>query len=98
LQCGYNARKAGALTLIIAVVVLSTVLAVSMLPGAGLQPTALRASRAAEGMFLVFSLLVAITYGCYQITAFKPVVSHFAGESCRLPRQPLFDLTCVRLC
>jgi hypothetical protein len=98
LRWGHNARKAGVLTLVIAVVVLSTVFAVSMLPGVDLQPTALRASRAAQGMFLAFALLVSIASGFFQITSTEPETPLLAGNSYWPPHEPLFDLLCVRLC
>jgi len=95
LRCPY---KAGLLTLLIAVFVLSTVFAIFMLPGVDLQPSALRAFRAAQGMFVAFFLLISLASGCFRITASELVRLIFAGESSRLLHQPLFDRTCVRLC
>jgi hypothetical protein len=95
LRCGY---KAGLLTLLVAVLVLSTVFAIFVLPGVDLQPSALRAFRAAQEVFVAFFLLVSLATGCLLVTVSESLTPVFAGESCRLMYQPLFDRICVRLC
>jgi hypothetical protein len=98
LQCSDNARKTRMRTLLIAILVLSAVVAIAVLPGVDLQPTALRASRAAQGIFVGFSLLASVATGFCETAAPSVGFLRLAGESSRLPHPPLFELTCARLC
>jgi hypothetical protein len=98
LQCPHNTCKISRRTLLSTILVLSAVIAIAVLPGVGLQPTALRASRAAQGMFVGLSLLASVATGVSNAATPSVGFLHPAGESSLLSHPPLFELTCARLC
>ena len=98
MQWSNNARKTGLLTLLIALVVLSAVVAIAVLPGLNLQPTALRAARAAQGVLVGFSLLASVANGFSEVAAPSLGFLYLAGGLSRFPHPPLCELTCARLC
>jgi hypothetical protein len=97
LQRNHNTSKMRMRTLLITILVLSVVIAVAILPGVDLQPTALRASRAAQGIFVGFALLASMAAGI-DVTAPALAFLPPSGKPSFLPHPPLFALTCARLC
>jgi len=98
LQCDDNARTRRLLPLLVALLVLSAVVTVAVMPGLNLQPSALRASRASQGMFVGFSLLASVATDIADAALSSIEFLPFAGESCGPLHSHLFDLTCARLC
>ena len=78
-----------------ALVVLAAVLALFTLPAFNLQPTALRASRSAQQLFLVLATLTAFTI--LQLSA--QVGRLHPNAIATVSSSPdLIDLLCIRLC
>ncbi len=81
-----------------AAAVLLTVLAIFIMPAVNLQPTAMRAYRAAQELIMGFAFLAMLVVSIPSLT-----VVHLAAEcaeidNSRIPHLRVIDLTCTRLC
>jgi hypothetical protein len=81
------------------IVAIAAVLTVFLAPAFAAQPTALRASRAAQQLLLAFALTALVLANClhHGLSVLRPC--HAAAESIVLPPDPrVIDLICARLC
>jgi hypothetical protein len=98
LHC-HNRKRERLLKRVGAVVALIAVLAIFVVPGVNMQPTALRASRAAQNLLVACTLLVLVTAAQFSDSSFSRGQNrYFASQSRRLSPPSIIALVCARLC
>ena len=80
-----------------AVVVLAAVLALFVMPAFDVQPTALRASRAAQQLLIAFSLMAAMAALLSPLSLQLLRIELLSNRS-EVPHPDLIDIICSRLC
>ncbi len=86
------ARQIGAVVAIVAV------LTIFIAPAFSVQPTALRASRAAQQLLLAFAFMALVLTNCLRLGLSVQRPCHVAAESVVFSEPRLIDLICARLC
>jgi hypothetical protein len=81
-----------------AIVAIATILIVFIAPAFAVQPTALRASRAAQQTLMAFALLTTAVITWLLIATFPLELATFRDDRNRILQLHIIDLTCARLC
>ena len=81
-----------------AIVAIVAILAVFIAPAFSVQPTAMRASRAAQQILMAFALFASAVLTWLLATTLPSELADFPDDRiCNFPLH-IIDLTCVRLC